>query len=120
MEEILDSLHASRPKAAQIVRSLLFTFDDIARLPAKTRTALLEGIEDERLITALNGAEQDFKDLILSSVPSRTRRVIEQDLAVAAPLSAKVIEKARREVADLAMQMAEDGAIDLAFAQADE
>ncbi|MFY9643022.1 MAG: FliG C-terminal domain-containing protein [Rhodomicrobium sp.] len=120
MEEVLGSLHASRPKAAQIVRSLLFTFDDIARLPVKTRTALMENIQDELLILALNGAEQAFKDLILSSVPSRTRRVIEQELALAAPLSAKDVERARREVSNIALQLAEQGAIDLAFAGADE
>ncbi len=120
MEEVLGSLHASRPKAAQIVRSLLFTFDDIARLPVKARTALLENVEDERLIRSLNGAEQAFKDLVLSSVPSRTRRVIEQELALAAPLSAKEVEKARREVADVALQMADQGTIDLTFADAEE
>jgi flagellar motor switch protein FliG len=113
MEEVLDSLSASRPKAAEIVRSLLFTFDDIAKLPEKTRTVLFENVESERLIPALNGASQELKDVILSSVPSRTRRVIEQDLAIAAPMTDKEIEKARRVVADIALQLADQGIITL-------
>ena len=55
-----------------------------------------------------------MKEFILSSVPSRTRRVIEKDLAVAPPMTEKEIERARRET-DLALQLADQGAISLAF-----
>ncbi len=120
MEEVLDSLGATRPKAAETVRGLLFTFDDIVKLPAKTRVILFESIEADRLIQALNGADATLKDFILSSVPSRTRRVIEQDLAAAPPLSEKEVEKARREIADFALQLADQGTISLAFADADD
>ncbi len=120
MEDVLESLGASRPKAAETVRSLLFTFEDIVKLPAKTRVILFESMEAERLVPALNGADAAFKDFILSSVPSRTRRVIEQDLAAAPPLGAKEIENARREIADLALQLADQGVISLAFAETEE
>ena len=120
MEEVLDSIGAARPKAAETVRALLFTFDDIVKLPAKTRVILFESIEADRLIAALNGADAALKDFILSSVPSRTRRVIEQDLAAAPPSTEKEIEKARREIADFALQLADQGTISLAFAGADE
>jgi len=119
MEEVLDSLSAARPKAAETVRSLLFTFDDIVKLPAKTRFVLFENIEAERLVPALHGADAALKDFVLSSVPSRTRRVIEQDLAAAPPMSEKEIEQARREVADFALQLADQGVISLAFADAE-
>ncbi len=120
MEDVLFSLEATRPKAAIIVRGLLFTFDDIAKLPAKTRTILFETIEADRLIPALNGADAQLKDFILSSVPSRTRRIIEQDLLVAPALSDKEIEKARREIADVALRMADQGVINLTFAEGEE
>ena len=87
MEEVLDSIGASRPTAAETVRGLLFTFDDIRKLPPRTRIALFESIEADRLVPALNRADDEMKEFILSSVPSRTRRVIEQDLAVAPPMT---------------------------------
>ncbi len=120
MEEVLDSIGASRPKAAETVRALLFTFDDIRKLPPKTRVALFESIEADKLVPALSGADAEMKEFILSSVPSRTRRVIEQDLAAAPPLTEKEVEKARREIADFALQLADQGAISLAFADAEE
>ncbi len=120
MEEVLDSIGASRPKAAETVRGLLFTFDDIRKLPPRTRIALFESIEADRLVPALNRADDEMKEFILSSVPSRTRRVIEQDLAVAPPMTEKEIERARREIADFALQLADQGAISLAFEGAEE
>ena len=120
MEEVLDSIGASRPKAAETVRGLLFTFDDIRKLPPRTRIALSESIEADRLVPALNRADDEMKEFILSSVPSRTRRVIEQDLAVAPPMTEKEIERARREIADFALQLADQGAISLAFEGAEE
>jgi flagellar motor switch protein FliG len=120
MEEVLDSIGASRPKAAETVRGLLFTFDDIRKLPPRTRIALFESIEADRLVPALNRADDEMKEFILSSVPSRTRRVIEQDLAAAPPMTEKEIERARREIADFALQLADQGAISLAFEGAEE
>jgi flagellar motor switch protein FliG len=115
MEEVLQSIGATRPKEAEIVRNLLFTFDDIAKLPVKTRTTLFENMEAEMLISALNGADAAMKDLVLATVPSRTRKVIETELAAAAPMSEKDIEKARRAVADTALQLADQGVVDLSF-----
>ena len=117
MEEVLQALAATRPKEAEIVRSLLFTFDDIAKLSVKVRTTLFENMEAELLIPALNGADAAMKELILSTVPSRTRRVIEQELAGAAPMSEKEMEKARRVVADMALQLADQGVVDLSFGE---
>ncbi len=115
MEEVLQSLAATRPKEAEIVRNLLFTFDDIAKLSVRTRTTLFENMEAELIIPALNGADAAVKDLILTTVPSRTRKVIEQELAAAAPMSEKEIEKARRAVADMALQLADQGVVNLSF-----
>jgi flagellar motor switch protein FliG len=117
MEDVLQSIGATRPKEAEIVRSLLFTFDDIAKLSVKTRTVLFENIEAEYIIPALNGADAAMKELILSTVPSRTRKMIEQDLASAAPMSEKDVEKARRVVADMALSLADQGAVDLSFGE---
>ena len=117
MEEVLSSLAATRPKEAEIVRNLLFTFEDIAKLSVKPRTTLFENVEAEVLIPALNGVDAAMRDLILSTVPSRTRRVIETELAAAAPMSEKEMEKARRVVADMALQLADQGVVDLSFGE---
>lgn len=113
MEAVLESLHQHKPKEAKIVKGLLFTFDDIAKLTDNARLALLTDIPPERLIIALRGADQGLREIILSAVPLRTRRIIEQELASTGSPPHKEIQKARRAIADLALEMAERGMIEL-------
>jgi flagellar motor switch protein FliG len=42
MENVLQSLAETRPKSAEILKSLLFTFDDITKLTPRNRTALFD------------------------------------------------------------------------------
>jgi flagellar motor switch protein FliG len=113
MDEVLQDLDAHRPKEAEIVRSLLFTFDDIAKLNQTAMLALFDQVPPERTIAALNGADAHLRDLILEAVPARARRMIEQEIATGKKPLTKEIAKARRAIADLALELVEKGVIDL-------
>ena len=119
MDEVLSDLEQHRPKEAEIVRGLLFTFDDIAKLAQPAMLLLFDQIPPERTIMALQGADPTLRDLILEAVPSRARRMIEQEIATGKKALTKEVTKARRAIADLALELIEKGAIDL-NAQEDE
>jgi flagellar motor switch protein FliG len=116
MEDVLQSLETCRPKEAEMVRNLMFTFSDIAKMSEKSRIELFENIEADRIAPALLGLDDSIKELILSSMPTRTRRNIEQELANPPRLTEEEIETARREVADVALKLSEQGIISLNFA----
>jgi flagellar motor switch protein FliG len=113
MDEVLRDLEQHRPKEAEIVRSLLFTFDDIAKLNQAAMLALFDQVPPERTIIALHGADARLRDLILEAVPARARRMIEQELATGKKPLTKEVAKARRAIADLALDLMEKGVIDL-------
>ena len=113
MDSVLQSLFASRPKEAQVIKGLLFTFEDIALITQETRLKLFDKVAPERLIVALKDCEPDLKEVILSSVAARSRRMIESELAAGPPTSQRDIRKVRREIADLALEMADGGEIDI-------
>lgn len=113
MDEVLESLHQHRPKEAKIVRGLLFTFDDILKLSDVARTKLFDQVPPERTILALRGADPHLTSLILACVSSRSRRMIEQELASPGQIVAKEVVKARRAIADLALDMGERGLIEI-------
>jgi len=113
MDSVLSSLLAHRPKEAKIVKGLLFTFDDITRLTQEARLKLFDQVAPERLIIALKNCEAPLKELILSSVAARSRRMIESELQGGAPSSQKDILKTRRAIADLALEMAERGELEI-------
>lgn len=113
MDGVLQSLMSVRPKEAKIVKGLLFTFDDISRISQEARLKLFDQVPPERLIIALKNCEPDLKELILSAVAARSRRMIESELEGGVPSSQKDIVKTRRAIADLALEMAERGEIEI-------
>ena len=61
MEESLKNLSESRPKSAEILKGMLFTFDDIVNLSSKARMLIFDQIATERIVTALKGADTTFR-----------------------------------------------------------
>ena len=113
MEEVLESLSAARPKAAEILKSLLFTFEDVVNLVPRARTAILDQIPTEQIVIALKGTEPEFRDAILASMGTRARRMVEHELANGEPVPQKDVVEARRAITDLALEMAGRGEIEL-------
>jgi flagellar motor switch protein FliG len=120
MEEMLGSLNEHRPKDAKRVNGLLFTFEDIIKLSGPERLKLISQIAPDQLVIALRGADAALSELILSSLGTRGRRMIEQEIARASQVSPKEINKARRSIADVALEMAERGLIDLNLGSEEE
>lgn len=113
MDNVLNSLAETRPKSAEILKGLLFTFDDIIKLAPKARTTLFDKVPNDKVVLALKGTEQDFRDTILQSLASRVRRMVEQELTSGEPSSQRDVLDARRITTDLALEMAGRGEIEL-------
>jgi len=117
MDEILTDLDQHRPKEAEVVRSLLFTFDDILKLNKPSLVTLFDSVPADRVIIALQGTEANMREMVLDAVPGRARRMIEQELATGRKMQNKEVQKARRAIADAAMEMIEKGIIEIAGAE---
>lgn len=113
MENVLQNLSNTRPKSAEILKGLLFTFDDIVNLTPKARTSLFDQIPNDRVVMALKGTDAGFRDIILQSLASRVRRMVEQELATGQPATQRDVTEARRMITDLALEMAGRGEIEL-------
>lgn len=120
MEETLENLSESRPKAAEVLKSLLFTFDDIANIAPRARMAIFDQVPADRIVVALKGTGPAFREMILSSLASRSRRLVEHELATGAPAPQREVLEARRAITDLALEMASRGDVELNSDQDDE
>jgi len=120
MENVLSSLAATRPKSAEILKGLLFTFDDLINLPPRARTALFDLVPNDRTVMALKGTEPAFREVILQALGSRVRRMVEQELSSSEPASHRDVHEARRVITDLALEMAGRGEIELNSGGEDE
>jgi flagellar motor switch protein FliG len=111
MEDVLSSLSSVRPKSAEILRGLLFTFDDIVKLTPRDRTTLFDQVPPDRVVLALEGTNDEFRKVVLSALSSRVRRMIEHELNSKEPSAHRDIAEARRTITDLALEMAGRGEI---------
>ncbi|MCB4804345.1 flagellar motor switch protein FliG [Methylobacterium brachiatum] len=120
MEEVLDNLSQSRPKSAEILKSLLFTFDDIINMTPRARTALFDQVSPEKIILALKGTSGTLRSVVLGALTARTRRLVEHELEGGEPASQRDVLEARRSITDQALEMASRGEIELNQAETED
>ena len=113
IEDVLQSLAEDRPKDAETLRGLLFTFEDIAKLSLKARTTVFDRVPADRVVMALKGTDGAFRELILSSMGARARRMVENELNTGGPAQQRDVMKARRAIADAVLEMAERNEIEI-------
>jgi flagellar motor switch protein FliG len=113
MEPFLQSLGDARPQSAEILKGLLFSFEDISQMTPEARTALLDKIQSDRLVLALKGMEADFREAVLSALPARARRVVESELSRNEAAPRQEVAEARREIVNMALEMAGRGELQL-------
>ena len=110
-EEVLKSLAEVRPEEAKAIKGMLFTFEDVAKLSQQARTAMFDQVPIERLVIALKGTEPDFQAAILSSLASRSRRMVEAELQGGNTPSQRELAEARRAIVATVLKMIAKGDI---------
>jgi flagellar motor switch protein FliG len=112
-ESILEALAVARPEDARKLRGMIFSFEDIAKLTQPHRLAMFDKVSTEQVIAALRGTTPEFKELVLSSMGARARRMVEAELAGDTGQVTKDVLAARRAIADVALTLAQKGDIAL-------
>lgn len=117
-DEIIRDLEAAGASDVDAIRARLFAFEEMVLLSQKARVALLDGMPTDVVTLALRGAPQELAEAVLSALGARSRRMIESELATPADgIPAEEITAARRRIAAAAVQLAQQGMIELPSAQ---
>jgi flagellar motor switch protein FliG len=112
-EDAMRALEQARPKDAAIVKTMLFSFNDLPRLSERARALLFDRASIDIVVMALRGTDADFRDTVLSSMPSRGRRLVEGELSSGASAPPRDIAKARKAIAEIVLGMASRNEIEL-------
>jgi flagellar motor switch protein FliG len=112
-EDAMRALEQVRPKDAAILKTMLFTFNDLPNLSERARALLFDRVSIDIVVMALRGTEAEFRDAVLSSMPSRGRRLVEGELNSGAFAPPQNIAKARKAIADIVLGMASRNEIEL-------
>ncbi len=110
---ILAAIEEGRPDVAKALRQLLFRFDDLAKLAPKALATIFDQIPAEQVVLALRGIQGELLEMVLSSIASRSRRMVEHELQTEGEVDQRAVSDARRKVADRAMELISKGEIQL-------
>lgn len=119
LDEIMADLAAAGSNDVEAIRARLFSFEDIEALNQRSRVALFDGIPTEIVTMALRNAAPGITEAVLSAIGARTRRMIESELAAGNDgVQGEGIIAARRSIASTALQLAQQGTVELPGQQA--
>jgi flagellar motor switch protein FliG len=96
---------------AESVRQLMFVFDDLAKVDERGLQELLKEIAKEDLILALRGAGEPIKEAIFRNMSSRAVEMLKDDMEAGGPVKLSDVEKAQRNILQVARKLEDEGRI---------
>ena len=107
-------LENNNKDAADKIRSLMFVFEDLAKLDPGGVQTLLRNIDKNKLGLALKGANDEMRNLFMSNMSERAAKIMRDDMAAMGPVKLKDVEAAQQEMVVVAKALADRGEIMLA------
>ncbi|HVC59135.1 MAG TPA: flagellar motor switch protein FliG [Acetobacteraceae bacterium] len=116
----LAALEERNREAAERIKSLMFTFDDLARLTPQSIQLLLRSIEKDKLPIALKGASEKLRELFLSSMSDRAAKMLRDDIEGLGPVRVRDVDEAQAGIVQLAKGLAAQGSIEISSGKDEE
>ncbi|MBX9752948.1 MAG: flagellar motor switch protein FliG [Roseococcus sp.] len=117
---IMAALEERSHEAAERIRALMFTFDDLKRLDSQGLQVLLRSVEKERLTLALKGAAEEMRELFFRNMTERAAKLLRDDIAALGPVRLKDVDEAQAAVVAAAKDLAAQGQIQLSEGKDDQ
>ena len=111
--EILAGVAAWKPEEAAKLKRMIFSFEDLGQLSQQARLALFDKLQTDQVVSALKGMDAALKEVALSSLGARARRMVEAELANDKGVRTKEGDAARNAIVSQILEMAKRGDIEL-------
>lgn len=110
----LEELEKQTPEAAEKIRSLMFTFEDLIKLDPSAIQTLIRAVDKDKLPTALKGATEALRDLFFSNMSERAAKIMKEDMAAMGPVRLKDVEESQQYIVNVAKDLEARGEITIA------
>ena len=106
--------------AAEKIKALMFTFEDLGKLDAGSIQTLLRAVDKDKLGTALKGASATLRDLFFSNMSERAGKILRDDMEAMGPVRLKDVDESQSAMVNVAKDLAAKGEIMLAQGNGDD
>ncbi|CAN0308457.1 unnamed protein product [Discosporangium mesarthrocarpum] len=107
----ISALEERSRESAEKIKSLMFTFDDLASLDSSGIQTVLRSIEKEKLAIALKGASDTLRDLFFANMSERAGKILKEDMETLGPVRLSDVDEAQVYIVTTAKNLAEQGEI---------
>lgn len=110
----LGLLEERNKESAELVRALMFTFDDLIKLDGPGVQVLLRGVDNSKLGLALKGAKEELRELFLKNMSERAAKILREDMENMGPVRLRDVEEAQGEIVVATKQLVDNREIVIA------
>lgn len=107
----MEALEMKNPSAAERIRSLMFVFEDLARLDAQDMQVLLRFVDKSDLALALKGANSAVVTHFYANMSERASSILRDDIEIMGPVRIKEVDQAQHRIVETAKKLADEGSI---------
>lgn len=116
----VSALEERNREAAERIKALMFTFEDLRRLSSPHIQVLLRNVEKDKLPLALKGGSEAVRELFFKNLSERAGRMLQDDIAGLGPVKLRDVDEAQAGIVSLAKRLASSGEIEINEAGGDE
>ncbi|MCW3473285.1 flagellar motor switch protein FliG [Limobrevibacterium gyesilva] len=116
----ITALEERNREAAERIKSLMFTFDDLQRLTPMAVQALLRVVEKDKLPLALKGASEKLRELFFANLSERAGKMLKEDINALGAVKLRDVDEAQAGIVALAKDMAAQGQIEISESKDEE
>jgi flagellar motor switch protein FliG len=112
--KFMSGLEERNRESAEKIKSLMFTFDDLAKVDAAGVQVMLRQVEKNQLAMALKGGSDDVKDLFFSNMSERAGKMMKEDMEAMGAVRLRDVDEAQSVIVQVAKALADSGEIVIA------
>ncbi|MFT2091393.1 flagellar motor switch protein FliG [Paraglaciecola sp. 2405UD69-4] len=118
--QLMDAIREQDEEMSQQIQDLMFVFDNLSEVDDRAIQAILREVQQEALLKAIKGAEDELKDKITKNMSKRAAEMLIDDLEAMGPVRISEVETAQKEILSVARRLADSGEIMLGGGGGDE
>jgi len=107
----MSALEERNREAAERIKALMFTFEDLIRIDMAGIQTLLRHVEKDKLAMALKGASDGIKELFFKNMSERAGKMLRDDMDAMGPVRLRDVDQAQSIIVVLSKELASSGQI---------
>jgi flagellar motor switch protein FliG len=116
----MTALEDENREAAERIKTLMFTFDDLTRLDSGSAQTMMRNIDKDKLAIALKGANETVRQFFMSNMSTRAAKMLADDMQAMGPVRLRDVDEAQSQLVNLAKDLAAKGEIMISKSRGDE